>query len=63
MLKKGDKVIELTRKVGQPSRTGIVEATHGESVEVRWDDGHLSITSRTSLASKTEANEASAHRG
>ncbi len=63
MLKKGQKVIELTKKVGQHSRTGVVEATHGESVEVRWDDGHLSIVSRTSLAAQTEANEASAHKG
>ena len=63
MLKKGDKVIELTKKVGQHSRTGVVAETHGESVEVKWDDGHTSITSRTSLALKTEANEASAHQG
>jgi hypothetical protein len=63
VLKKGEKVIELTKKVGQHSRTGVVEAARGESVEVRWDDGHLSIVSRTALAPITKANEASAHQG
>ena len=63
MLKKGERVIELTKKVGQAGRTGIVEALHEESAEVRWDDGHLSIVSRAALAPQTKANKASAHQG
>lgn len=47
---KGQKVHELTKKVGQTGRVGKVKATHGESVEVEWEDGHTSIVSRISLA-------------
>lgn len=60
MFKKGQEVVELTKKVGQHGRTGKVEATHGESVEVRWSDGHISIVSPASLTPKTKANAASA---
>jgi len=63
VLRKGQNVIELTKKVGQPSRTGKVQEVHGDSVEVRWDDGHLSIVSPGSLAPKTQANKASTHQG
>jgi hypothetical protein len=63
VLKKGEKVIELTKKVGQHSRTGVIEALHDESAEVRWDDGHVSIVSRSALAPQTKANKASAHQG
>lgn len=60
VLKKGQKVVELTKKVGQHGRIGKVEATHGQSIEVRWSDGHLSIVSPASLTPKTKANAASA---
>ena len=49
MLKIGMRVEELTKKVGQVPRYGKVQAVHGESVEVRWDDEHVSIVSRQSL--------------
>ena len=41
-LHKGDRVQELTKKVGQVPRRGTVRAVTGPSVEVRWDDGHTS---------------------
>lgn len=48
-LRQGSRVTELTRKVGQVARRGKVKALRGESVEVEWDDGHRSVTSRTSI--------------
>jgi hypothetical protein len=45
MLKKGQHVEELTRKVGQRPRTGVVVDTGDGTVEVRWDDGHTSVVS------------------
>ena len=38
-------VRELTKKVGQTPRTGKVIKVHGDNVEVRWDDGHVSSLS------------------
>ncbi len=49
MLKTGMKVHRLTKKVGQASPVGTVTAIHGDSVEVKWDDGHTSIVSRISV--------------
>ena len=49
MLKPGMRVEELTKKVGQVPRYGKVKAVHGESIEVQWDDDHVSIVSRQSL--------------
>ena len=63
MVKKGETVVEITKKVGQHARQGTVVEVRGEAVEVKWEDGHTSITSRTALATKTEANEASTHHG
>mgnify|MGYP001125082748 CR=1 FL=1 len=45
MLRKGMHVRELTKKVGQVARTGTVLQVHGDTVEVRWDDGHVSSLS------------------
>lgn len=42
MLRKGTRVKELTKKIGQRSRTGKVVDLHHDSVEVEWDDGHRS---------------------
>jgi hypothetical protein len=42
VLRKGTRVKELTRKVGQTPRTGKVIGFHHDSVEVQWDDGHRS---------------------
>jgi hypothetical protein len=44
-LRKGMRVRELTKKVGQVPRTGTVLAIQGSSVEVHWDDGHTSSLS------------------
>ena len=44
-LRKGMLVRELTKKVGQAARTGTVLSVHGPTVEVRWDDGHVSSLS------------------
>ncbi|NNF64353.1 MAG: hypothetical protein HKN07_08835 [Acidimicrobiia bacterium] len=42
MLKKGMRVVEPTKKVGQVSRRGVVVDLDGQTIEVRWDDGHTS---------------------
>ncbi|MBP1632126.1 MAG: hypothetical protein H6Q11_414 [Acidobacteria bacterium] len=44
-LRKGMRVRELTKKVGQVPRTGTVRAVRGATVEVHWDDGHVSSLS------------------
>lgn len=49
MLHRGQRVAELTKKVGQIPRTGKIEAIRGKTVEVRWDDGHTSVVSSISL--------------
>ncbi|HSR15343.1 MAG TPA: hypothetical protein VLL51_06295 [Gemmatimonadales bacterium] len=48
-LRKGMKVQELTKKVGQVPRRGKVVDVHGQSVEVLWDDGHTSSVTGTFL--------------
>jgi hypothetical protein len=35
-------VEELTKKSGQRPRAGVVIDLRDDSVEVRWDDGHVS---------------------
>jgi hypothetical protein len=44
-LHKGMRVRELTKKVGQVAHTGTVLSVHGRTVEIRWDDGHVSSLS------------------
>jgi putative component of toxin-antitoxin plasmid stabilization module len=44
-VRKGMHVRELTKKVGQVARTGVVQAVRDGIVEVRWDDGHVSTLS------------------
>ena len=57
MIRKGTRIIRLTKKVGQFAETGKVTAIHDErSVEVKWDDGHESIVSRAGITLLTEAN-------
>lgn len=41
-LRKGMRVQELTKKVGQTPRRGKVLDVHDDTVEVLWDDGHTS---------------------
>jgi hypothetical protein len=44
-LRKGMRVRELVKKVGQVPRQGRVESVHGTGVDVVWDDGHHSTVS------------------
>jgi hypothetical protein len=48
-LRKGNHVKTLTRTVGRQPRRGIVERVDGDTVEVRWSDGHISIISGGAL--------------
>jgi hypothetical protein len=41
VLKQGNRVQVLTKKVGQAPRTGIVLGVRGNWVDVRWDDGRV----------------------
>ncbi|HZJ48602.1 MAG TPA: hypothetical protein VFD97_06170 [Acidimicrobiia bacterium] len=41
----GMHVRELTKKVGQAGRTGVVVGIRDGIVEVRWDDGRVSTLS------------------
>lgn len=42
MLKKGERVEELTKKTGQRPRVGMIINIRGDWVEVQWGDGHVS---------------------
>jgi len=44
-LRKGIHVKTLTKTVGRTPRRGVVEHVDGNTVEVKWDDGHTSILS------------------
>ncbi len=46
---KGQRVKTLTKTVGREPRRGIVQRVEGHTVEVRWDDGHVSILSGGAL--------------
>jgi len=41
-LRKGMRVRELTKKVGQVPRLGTVLGVRGHTVEIRWDGGQIS---------------------
>ncbi len=57
MIRKGDHVERLTKKVGQVAPTGkITEVRDSHYVEVQWDDGHTSTVSKDGLTLLTEAN-------
>jgi len=55
LLRKGTRVRELTKKVGQTPRTGKVISFHHDSVEVQWDDGHRSSLSGALLVPQDKA--------
>ena len=58
MLRKGTRVVRLTKKAGQVAPIGtVVDVRDGHSLEIAWDDGHHSITSRDGITRLTEANE------
>lgn len=48
-LRKGTHVKTLTKTVGRQPRRGVVERVDGDTVEVRWNDGHTSILSGGAL--------------
>jgi hypothetical protein len=52
-------VRELTKKVGQVSRTGKITDIRGEFFEVLWDDGHTGLLSGGVLVA--ENHEAGKH--
>jgi hypothetical protein len=45
MLRKGTRVVRLTKKVGQAAPSGKIVSIRGSAYEIKWDDGHTSITS------------------
>lgn len=56
MLKEGQRVQTLTKKVGQAPRVGtVVDTRDGEFVEVRWDDGHVSVVSASSVTALAQS--------
>ena len=58
MLRKGMKVERLTKKVGQVAMVGkVVELRDANRVEIKWEDGHTSIISRTGVVPVTAAND------
>jgi hypothetical protein len=57
MLHSGSRVVRITKKVGQAAPTGKVIAIHDHnSLEIAWDDGHTSLTSRDAVVPITDAN-------
>ena len=57
----GDTIVVASEKVGQPSRTGVVEEVLQEDpprLRVRWEDGHTTILTPSAgvvtVASATE---------
>jgi hypothetical protein len=56
-LRKGMRVKQLTKKVGQTARTGTVLSIHGPTVEIRWDDGRVSSPSHSFLFPITGPNQ------
>lgn len=55
-MRKGQKVETLTKTVGQAPRTGVViDLREEDLVEVEWEDGHISIVSRSALIPTSES--------
>ncbi|MEN8114148.1 MAG: hypothetical protein ABFS21_07145 [Actinomycetota bacterium] len=46
---KGQRVKTLTKTVGREPRRGVVKRVEGDTVEVKWSDGHVSILSGGAL--------------
>ena len=53
-LRKGMRIQELTKRVGQIPRRGKVLDVQGHNVEVAWDDGHTSSLSHGFLVPARE---------
>lgn len=58
LLKKGQRVEELTKKTGQRPREGVVIDLREDTVEVRWDDGHISSLTGALLRPVTDKEAA-----
>jgi hypothetical protein len=48
-LHKGQRVKTLTKVVGRTPRRGVVQRVEASTVEVKWNDGHISILSDGTL--------------
>lgn len=49
-MRKGQRVETLTKTVGQTPRTGVIlDIRDEEFVEVEWEDGHISVITRSAL--------------
>jgi len=48
-VQKGQRVKTLTKTVGREPRRGVVQRVDGDTVEVKWRDGHVSILSGGAL--------------
>ena len=57
MLKKGERVEELTKKTGQRPRVGMIIDIRSDLMEVRWDDGHVSSVTGALLRPVTKPEE------
>ncbi|HSQ37036.1 MAG TPA: hypothetical protein VLS92_03985 [Acidimicrobiia bacterium] len=53
-LRKGMRVRELTKKVGQAPRHGTVLGIRGHAVKIRWDNGQVSSLSHGLLVPVSE---------
>jgi hypothetical protein len=42
---KGQRVRTLTKTVGRQPRRGVVQRVEPNAIEVKWDDGHVSVLS------------------
>ncbi len=48
-LHKGQRVKTLTKTVGREPRRGVIQRVEAGTVEVQWNDGHVSILSGGAL--------------
>jgi hypothetical protein len=56
----GDRIVVEAEKVGQPTRTGVVEevlAPDPPRLRVRWEDGHTTVFTPAAGAATVEPGE------
>jgi Domain of unknown function (DUF1918) len=56
----GDRIVVEAEKLGQPTRTGVVEevlAPDPPRLRVRWEDGHSTVFTPTAGAAAVERGE------
>lgn len=57
--RKGSRVRELTKKVGAHGRAGtVIDIRDDGAIEVRWDDGHVSVLRGAQLVPEKKAASA-----